>query len=107
MHWVYLMLAIVFEVIGTTMMRMAHGFTRLTPSILLFVFYGVSFALMTVAIKKIDMSVSYAIWSGLGTALIAVIGYVWFREPATAAKIASITLILIGVVGLQFGRTTH
>ncbi len=102
-YWVYLMLAIVFEVVGTTMMKLAEGFTKLVPSVMIFVFYGISFVFMTISLKKIDVAVSYAIWSGLGTAMIAVIGFIWFREPATAIKIASIALIILGVTGLQFG----
>ena len=68
---------------------------------LLFVFYAASFTLMTVAVKRIDMSVSYAIWSGVGTALIALIGFGWFREPLTPLKVASMLLIVIGVIGLN------
>ena len=54
---------------------------------------------MTIAVKRIDMSVSYAIWSGVGTALIALIGFGWFREPVTALKVASMLLIVLGALG--------
>ena len=84
-------------------MKMSQGFTRTLPSVLLFVFYGVSFALMTVAVKKIDVSVSYAIWSGVGTATIALIGVFWFRETLTATQVASIVLIILGVIALRWG----
>ena len=63
-----------------------------------------SFTLMTFAVKKIDMSVSYAIWSGVGTALIALIGFGWFKEPLTTLKIVSIVLIVAGVFGLNAGE---
>jgi small multidrug resistance pump len=88
------------EVIGTTNMKLSDGFTKTLPSILMFVFYGFSFAFLTLALKKIDLSLSYAIWSGVGTALIATIGILYFKEPVTAIKIGSIALIVIGVVGL-------
>jgi len=101
LHWLCLAGAIVLEVAGTTSMKLAQGFSRPLPSVLLFVFYAASFALMTVAVKKIDMSVSYAIWSGVGTALIALIGFGWFKEPVTALKVLSIFLIVVGVVGLN------
>ncbi len=101
LHWLCLAGAILLEVAGTTSMKLSHGFTRVVPSVLLFVFYGLSFALMTIAVKRIDMSVSYAIWSGVGTALIALIGFGWFREPVTALKIGSMALIVIGVIGLN------
>lgn len=84
-------------------MKLSQGFSRPLPSVLLFVFYGMSFTLMTIAVKKIDMSVSYAIWSGVGTALIALIGIGWFKEPLTARKIVSIALIVAGVFGLNAG----
>ena len=101
MHWLCLAGAILLEVAGTTAMKLSQGFTRPWPSVLLFVFYAASFALMTIAIKRIDMSVSYAIWSGAGTALIALIGIAWFREPVSALRIASMVLIVLGVIGLN------
>jgi small multidrug resistance pump len=101
LHWFCLAGAILLEVAGTTAMKLSQGFSRPLPSVLLFVFYGASFALMTLAVKRIDMSVSYAIWSGVGTALIALIGFGWFREPVTALKVASMMLIVIGVIGLN------
>jgi small multidrug resistance pump len=100
-YWLALSGAIVLEVAGTTSMKLSQGFSRPLPSILLFVFYGMSFTLMTFAVKKIDMSVSYAIWSGVGTALIALIGFGWFKEPMTTLKIVSIVLIVAGVFGLN------
>ena len=93
LYWACLAGAIVLEIAGTMSMKMSQGFTRALPSVLLFVFYGISFALMTVAVRKIDVSVSYAIWSGVGTATIALIGVYWFHESLTAVQIVSIVLI--------------
>ncbi len=104
MHWIYLVLAIILEVVGTTNMKLAQGFTKVLPSILIFVFYGLSFVALTFALKRIDVSIAYAIWSGLGTVLIAAIGILWFKEPNTAIKLISIGLIVLGVVGLNFGE---
>ena len=101
MHWLFLAGAILFEVAGTTSMKVSHGFTRLTPSILIFVFYVASFICLTYAVKKIDMSVSYAIWSGVGTALIALIGVYYFKESMTILKFFSLILIILGVIGLN------
>ena len=64
-HWFYLLLAILLEVAGTTSMKLSHGFTRLVPSILIFVFYALSFTALTFALRRLDMSVTYAVWSGL------------------------------------------
>jgi small multidrug resistance pump len=107
MHGLFLLLAILFEVSGTTCMKLSQGFTRLWPSIGLGVFYATSLAFLTLALKRIDVSVAYAVWSGLGTALIAVIGIAVFREPLTALKISSIVLIVLGVVGLNLGGGAH
>jgi small multidrug resistance pump len=107
LHWFYLACAIVLEVTGTTAMKLSHGFTRLLPSVLIFVFYGASFVALTFALKKIDVSIAYAVWSGVGTAAIAVIGIAYFREPATVVKLVSIVLIIIGVVGLNLGGMKH
>ncbi|MCP4411382.1 MAG: multidrug efflux SMR transporter, partial [Gammaproteobacteria bacterium] len=99
--WLYLAGAIVLEIAGTTSMKLSDGLTKLVPSILIFVFYGLSFLVFTMAIKKIDLSVAYAIWAGTGTALIALIGITHFKEPLTLIKIVSLGLIIIGVVGLN------
>ncbi len=101
MGWFYLALAIVFEVMGTTSMKLSEGFSRLWPSVLLFVFYGLSFTSLTFALKKIDLSVAYAVWSGVGTALIVVIGVWLFRESLSAVKLAGIALVILGVVLLN------
>ena len=103
LHWFCLAGAIALEIAGTISMKLSEGFTRTLPSVLIFVFYAGSFSLMTVAVKKIDVSVSYAIWSGVGTTAIALIGVYWFRESLTTMQIASIVLIVTGVIGLRVG----
>lgn len=99
--WYFLSGAILFEVAGTTCMKLSRGFSEITPSIMMFVFYACAFALNTVAVKTIELSVAYAIWSGVGTALTGAIGILYFKEPATAIKMVSLTLIVIGVMGLH------
>jgi len=99
--WGVLAAAIVLEVAGTTSMRLSEGFTRLTPSVLIFVFYAASFALNTLVIRVLGLSVVYAVWSGVGTVLTALIGFLYFKEPATTLKMISIGLIVIGVFGLH------
>jgi len=103
MAWVYLFLAIVAEVTGTTSMKLAEGFTKLVPSILVAVFYGLSIVLLTLALRTMDVSVAYAVWSGVGVAIIAAVGILWLGEPATATKLVSLALIVAGVVGLNLG----
>jgi small multidrug resistance pump len=104
MSWIYLTLAIIFEVCGTLSAKLANGFTERAPSILMFLFYGLSLVSLTIALKRIDVSIAYAIWSGAGTAVIAVIGIVYLHEPATAFKMVCLSLIIAGVVGLNFTR---
>ncbi len=88
-------------------MKLSEGFARLVPSILIFVFYALSFLALTMTLKKIDVSVAYAIWAGVGTALIALIGVVHFKEPLTSIKMVSIGMIIIGVVGLNLNGIDH
>jgi len=105
--WIILSVAILFEVAGTNCMKLSQGFSRIIPSILIFVFYGLSFVGLTIALKKIDVSIAYAVWAGIGTALIAGIGMFYFKEPLTLVKVLSILLIIIGVVGLNLGGVKH
>ena len=107
MHWLYLFAAISFEVAGTTMMKLSQGFAKLIPSVLLWVFYFISFSLLTLALKKIPVSVAYAIWSGIGTVIIASIGIIFFKESINSLKIVSIAVIIIGVVGLNMSGISH
>jgi small multidrug resistance pump len=107
MSWLYLVIAIVFEVCGTTCMKLSKGFTKLLPSILLFAFYGLSFGAMTVALKRIEVSVAYAIWSALGTALIALIGILWFKESVSVLKTVSLALVILGVIGLNLSGSAR
>ena len=101
MYWFYLALAIVFEVLGTTSMKLSEGFSKIVPSVAMMLFYILSLAALTMALKKIEMSVAYAIWAGVGTALITVIGLFLFKEELSLLKIVSILLIIAGVVGLH------
>jgi small multidrug resistance pump len=105
MSWAMLIAAICMEVCGTTCMKLSEGFTRLIPSILIFVFYALAFILMTYAVKRLDLSLTYAIWSGVGTFLVALIGIFWFKEPLTLLKAASMALVIAGIVGLNLDRT--
>ncbi|MGA9141191.1 MAG: multidrug efflux SMR transporter [Methanocella sp.] len=107
LYWAFLLGAILFEVAGTTCMKLSDGFSKLLPTAGVIVFYLLSLSMLTLTLKKIDVSVAYAIWSGVGTALIACIGILYFKEPATAIKLASISLIIAGVVGLNLGGGAH
>ena len=107
MNWLLLLAAIALEVAGTTSMKVSRGFTRLGPSVAMFVFYLSSLALLNLALRTIDVSIAYAIWAGLGTALIALVGVAWFNEPGGWLKFACIGVIIAGVVGLNLSGGVH
>ena len=100
---VLLYLAILLEISGTTCMKLSQGFSRLVPALLVFLFYGSAIVTLTLALKTVPVSTAYAIWSGMGTALIAMIGFIIFKEKATLLKVVSIGLIITGVIGLNAG----
>lgn len=99
--WALLGVAIVFEVVGTTCMKLAQGLTQTVPTLVMFGCYALAFACNSFVVKTLDLSITYAVWSGVGTVATAAVGVLWFREPATALKLASIGLIVIGVIGLH------
>jgi small multidrug resistance pump len=101
--WLFLTAAIVLEVAGTVSMKLSHGFVNGLPSVLLFLFYGASFTCLNFALRTIDVSVAYAIWSALGLVLVAAIGILALGEGAGTLKLASIVLIVAGVAGLYAG----
>jgi small multidrug resistance pump len=100
-HWLYLFAAIIFEVCGTMSMKFSQGFTRLLPSVMIFVCYAAAFVCVTFAIRKIEISVAYTVWSGIGTTLVAIIGIWYFGETLNVLKAASIAVIILGVIGLK------
>ncbi|NLX19014.1 MAG: multidrug efflux SMR transporter [Desulfobulbus sp.] len=106
MHWMYLVSAIIFEVAGTICMKLSDGFTRWIPTVFMVFLYVLCFGFLTLSLKKIDVGVAYAIWSGIGTALIATIGIVWFREPLTILKVCGLFAIIGGVVALNLSAST-
>lgn len=101
MQWLYLFAAIAFEVSGTTCMKLSEGFTRPLPSVGIFVFYCSSILSLTMAVRVIDISIAYAIWSAVGIAVIATIGAVFFQEQLTPMRILFLVVIIVGVVGLN------
>lgn len=98
---VLLTIAIACEVAATVSLRYSDGFSRPLPSAVVVVGYAISFWLLALVLKEISVGTTYAIWAGAGTAAIAVIGIVALGEPATAIKLASIALIIAGVIGLN------
>lgn len=104
MPWLTLAIAIAFEVAGTTSMKLSEGFTKLVPSVAIFVCYAVSFTFLTLTLRTMGVGLTYAIWSGVGTVATAVIGVMVFGESMGPLKIACILLITVGVVGLTLSK---
>lgn len=101
MRWLLLSIGILTELCGSTCMKLSNGFTNLSASILTFVFWAISFSVFIYALKYFDLSFAYAIWAGMGILLVSVIGMTYFREPISLLKIASICIIVLGVVLLN------
>ncbi len=96
-----LALAIVAEVAGTLALRASDGFSRPLPSVVVVLGYGLAFWLLALVLRELPVGFVYAVWAGAGTALVAGIGIVAFGEPATALRLASLALVILGVVGLN------
>lgn len=105
--WVFLAMAIVFELSGTVSMKLSHGFTRPWPSVLMFLFYGISFTSLNVALTSIKVGVAYAVWSGAGIILISLVGALFFEERLTLSSLLWVTVIIAGIVGLNISSKGH
>jgi small multidrug resistance pump len=98
MYWLYLGIAIVSEVIGTSALKFADGFTRLLPSLVVVVSYAISFYLLSLTLRSIPVGVVYAVWSGVGIVFLALIGTFVFKQNLDTPAIIGILLILAGVL---------
>jgi small multidrug resistance pump len=101
MVWLYLGIAIAAEVTGTVALKFADGLSRLGPLAVVVVGYGLSFVFLALTLRGLSLGVTYAVWAGIGTAAIALIGMAALGEPVSAARLACIALIVAGVVGLN------
>jgi len=105
-HYIYLSIAIVSEVIATSALKESEGFTRLWPSIVVMVGYAIAFYFLSLVLKTIPVGVVYAIWSGAGIALIALVAWVFFGQSLDVPAIIGLLLIIVGVVVLNlFSKT--
>ncbi|MGB3459883.1 MAG: multidrug efflux SMR transporter [Halobacteriota archaeon] len=101
MQWLLLAFGIIMEVCATTCMKLSEGFSNLLPSVLTFIFWGISFTVFILALKSFDLSYAYAVWAGVGILTVSIIGILYFKEPVSALKIISIILIVMGVIGIN------
>lgn len=107
MSWILLAGAILFEVAGTTFLKLSDGFSKLLPVILVIVFYIASMFLLSLVLKKIEVGIAYAVWSGVGTATITLIGIVFFSESMNILKMGGILLVIAGVTILNLAGSPH
>lgn len=99
--WVFLVLAIVAEVIGTSFLKASAGFTKPLPSVMVVLGYGAAFYFLSLTLTAIPIGIAYAVWSGVGVTLIAAIGWLFLGQKLDAAAIAGMGLIVAGVVVLN------
>lgn len=104
--WLALALAIGLEIAGTTAMKLSDGLSRLGPTLSMFICYFLAFAALARALRTLEVGMAYAIWSAVGTAMIAGIGVLWFGESWNTFKGLSLGLIILGVIGLHVGSST-
>ncbi|MEO0419424.1 MAG: SMR family transporter [Pseudomonadota bacterium] len=108
MHYVYLSLAIVAEVIGTIFMKQSEGFTKLAPGLVTAAGYLVAFYFLSLTLKTLPTGIAYAIWSGLGTVLIATVAWLFLGQKLDAPAIAGMGLIVAGVIVMNvFSKAAH
>ena len=106
MHYLYLLGAIVGEVVGTSALKATDGFSRLGPTLLVVISYGIAFFLLSLAVQRIPVGVLYAMWSGLGVVLIAIAGVVLYGDRLDGPAVAGLAMIIAGVAVIQLFSDT-
>ncbi|MEJ6479066.1 MAG: small multidrug resistance pump [Paracoccaceae bacterium] len=106
MHYIYLFLAVLTETIGTSALQASQQFTRLWPSVLVVVAYAVSFYLLSLTLRYMPVGIMYALWSGLGIVMIAIIGWLVFQQRLDLPAVIGMALIIGGIVVIQVFSNT-
>ena len=96
--YLYLALAIAFEVVGTSALKASETLTRLVPSLVTLITYTASFVFLALSLRTIPIGIAYAMWAGLGIVLIALVGWFWFRQTLDVPALIGLSLIVAGVV---------
>jgi len=109
MKWIFLSIAIVAEVMATSALKSAEGFTRLVPSIIVVAGYGTAFFFLSMTLKSIPVGIAYAIWSGVGIVLITILAYFVYKQSLDVPAIIGILFIIAGVavINLFSKSITH
>jgi small multidrug resistance pump len=106
MPYLYLAAAIVFEVAGTSALKLSDGMTRLGPSVVVVIGYVLAFFLLSLTLRHVPVGVAYAIWSGVGIVLISIVGVVWFKQTLDFAALAGMLMIIAGVAVIYLFSAT-
>ncbi len=101
MQYVYLAISIIAEVVATSALKASDGFTKLWPSVIVVVGYGIAFHFLALTLKTIPIGVAYAIWAGAGVTIVAIVGWLLFGQKLDAPAIIGMGLIVSGVVIMQ------
>ncbi len=100
-NWIFLSIAIISEVVATSALKQSEGFSKLAPSIIVVVGYGLAFYFLSLTLRTIPVGIAYAVWSGLGVALISIIGWFFFNQKLDLPALIGIGLIVAGVAVLN------
>lgn len=106
MSYLFLAIAILAEVVGTSFLKAANGFTILVPSLVVVLSYTVAFYCLSLSLRDISIGIAYAIWAGLGIVLISLSGYFFFQQSLSWQEIVGLVLIISGVVIVKMGSLT-
>ena len=102
MKWIYLIIAIITEVIATSALKESEGFTKAIPSLIVIIGYSMTFYFMSLTLKEMSVGITYAIWSGMGILLITLIGYFRYNQMLDAPAVLGMSLIALGIIILRF-----
>ena len=107
MPWLLLAIAIAAEIAGTLFLKASDGLSKLWPSIGVLVGYATAFSLMALSLKKLDVGITYAVWSGVGIVGAAIGGYYFFGQSLSKMSIVGMIIVIVGVVVVNIGGSSH
>lgn len=106
MNWIYLAIAIVSEVIATSALKATDGFSRFWPSLIVVAGYAAAFYFLSLTLRTIPLGIAYAVWSGVGVALVSIFGWIFYHQTLSTGALVGIALIVAGVVVLNLYSTS-
>jgi small multidrug resistance pump len=107
MAWILLSIAIAAEILGTLSLKASDGLSKLWPSLGVLIGYALAFTLMAISLKKLDVGITYAIWSGVGIIGAAIGGVIFFDQHLSRITIIGMAIIIVGVVVMNLGGASH